>query len=74
MALFQTAYYDSLASYSGQEIIASLFFDEASEHFYVRFRYGGRSLKRSLATSNEKLAQARARGLRKPRPKHVHTI
>jgi hypothetical protein len=40
--------------------MASLFFDEASEHFFVRFRYGGRSFKRSLGTGNEKLARAQA--------------
>jgi hypothetical protein len=40
--------------------MASLLFDHASRHFYVRFRYGGRAFKRSLGTSNEKLARAQA--------------
>jgi hypothetical protein len=40
--------------------MASLFFDESSEHFFVRFRYGGRSFKRSLGTNKEKLAHAQA--------------
>jgi hypothetical protein len=32
--------------------------DNASRHFYVRFCYGGHAFKRSLGTSNEKLARA----------------
>lgn len=40
--------------------MASLVFDEASQHFYVRFRYRGRAFKRSLGTSNAKLAHAQA--------------
>lgn len=40
--------------------MASLLFDRQSKRFFVRFRYGGRSFKRSLGTSNEKLARAQA--------------
>lgn len=38
--------------------MASILFDNQSRTFYVRFRYGGRSFKRSLGTGNEKLARA----------------
>jgi integrase len=38
--------------------MASLFLDQESGNFYVRFRYGGRSFKRSLDTNNQKLARA----------------
>jgi hypothetical protein len=41
-------------------VMASLLFDRESKHFFVRFRYGGRSFKRSLGTGNEKLARAQA--------------
>jgi integrase len=37
--------------------MASLLFDQDSKTFYVRFRYGGRSFKRSLDTVNQKLAR-----------------
>jgi hypothetical protein len=37
--------------------MASLLFDQAAKTFYVRFRYGGRSFKRSLETANQKLAR-----------------
>ena len=40
--------------------MASLLFDRESKHYFVRFRYGGRSFKRSLGTGNEKLARAQA--------------
>jgi hypothetical protein len=40
--------------------MASLLFDRKSNHFFIRFRYGGRSFKRSLGTANEKLARAQA--------------
>jgi hypothetical protein len=46
--------------------MASLFFDEASQHYYVRFRYRGRSFKRSLGTSNVKLANAQASRIDEP--------
>jgi hypothetical protein len=39
--------------------MASLLFDQAAKTFYVRFRYGGRSFKRSLDTANQKLARDR---------------
>jgi hypothetical protein len=38
--------------------LASLLFDAESQHFFVHFRYGDRSFKRSLGTDNEKLALA----------------
>jgi hypothetical protein len=37
--------------------MASLLFDRKWQTFYVRFRYGGRSFKRSLETANQKLAR-----------------
>ena len=37
--------------------MASLLFDDKWQSFYVRFRYGGRSFKRSLGTANQKLAR-----------------
>jgi integrase len=40
--------------------MASLLFDRKSNHFFIRFRYGGRSFKRSLGSGNAKLAHAQA--------------
>jgi len=37
--------------------MASLLFDQDAKTFYVRFRFGGRSFKRSLETANQKLAR-----------------
>ncbi|MBX7169190.1 MAG: hypothetical protein K1X74_22845 [Pirellulales bacterium] len=38
--------------------MASLFYDRDAQRYYVRFRYGGRSFKRSLGTENPRLAKA----------------
>ena len=40
--------------------MASLLYDQESEHYFIRFRYGGRSFKRSFDTGNEKLSRAQA--------------
>lgn len=40
--------------------MASLLFGRESNRYFVRFRYGGRSFKRSLGTGNEKLARVQA--------------